>query len=55
MAAKKYYTFYLGSDRKLLEKLARVEHGRVNYSATLRRLIRDEASRTGLLKKGNGK
>ncbi len=49
MAKKKYFSFYLGSERKILEKLARVEKGRVNYSATIRRLIREEAVRAGLV------
>jgi hypothetical protein len=51
MRTKKFYSFCMDdTDRRLLEKLARVEKGRMNYSKTIVGLIRAEGERVGLLK-----
>jgi hypothetical protein len=52
---KKLYSFRLGPEGKLLHRLAKVERGQLNVSATLRRLIRDEAIREGLIKEEDSK
>jgi hypothetical protein len=50
MKKRKLYSFTLSdTERKLLERMSKVEKGKMNYSKTVARLIQDEASRTGLV------
>jgi hypothetical protein len=55
MAKKTYAIKLTDEERRLLLRMTKIEKGRLSISATIGRLITDEASRTGLLKKENDK